>query len=1302
MVELLIFIFVVSTALAVFPALQLAMRKLAYPEGKRHMHIRYMMVILLLEIFVFSFLLSPWLIRVMYRFITLDGVERVVDYLLPDYGNNLSYIMLSTILLNILMQLCTVLLCGAVRWLFPRKSYCFRRREEYRAVEFPLRWVNKLVCLFFDSSDGERSTLNSAGHYVGKWAGSIKWCFAALGALEVIITTGVIFFGTNVHDAFLELSISWYLLPVGGFLLADQIHAALSSKAGFAFTSFEVSRPVEQISARLEDHVNTFLSTYGHTGALLHTVKLTATKQDKKSITDDPGNQQLADCEHGELLAALCDRIDACAQEEQSEHYQRALADLLDGKHVNVCDQPEGEFVIYLTAYLSYVMSLGRTAVLLCKNSRDGERFKALLSESLYRLNNINRIWRICTAREANCDAPLNLLICSYDELVKLRLLEVRHEFAAALQCVVVAHGEHLFARDTLAIHQLFNQLQTYSGKVQYVLLSETDNDSLRTAMESYMGSGELLPFDNARCKNRTHVMLWQEESCFKLQSQIGIGDSAAPYMGAAIPLALVSAKCDTPMTFIIPAQDRPDDTYRQYMCSSTRDVAGYLTNHADAATVIRCDPGEALKPQQLKQLICYDTRYDFVNAVLGWTQYAGSAGTVLHIVSPNYLLREYFVSKLQSGHGTLPDHPAEALFPRRCVSEKSKPAALLVELWNRGMTETELLRKSKEYGWPCQTPEALLKKCLEAVLPTEASINVFETFSFEQRKRQLQEDGSLTGETLIRLVDSDVYDRIMAMTCPAVAQIGTDHRVELPIPAGDITNYYLREQQLALEGLCYKIVDISRDTVFLTQCSDPYAYEYFPVSQFDFRDYKTVDQCMDGSLLNVNIAVAKARRQIHGYWRSNCGYRIEGDGIFTLEQLDHCTEEKTVSVLEITLLQTGDSENQRRLSATLAFILNDLFKTLFPYNHQNLFAVVRGEDAFVQSIHDGAATETTVKSLIPFTLSQAPENGTAATVYIVEFSCLEYGMVELLYLNRDRILRTVQRYLDWYVNAETLPDGTKGGTALRFGGSSIPAVLWPEGLLALLNEILDGESSEEPPVTGPVFPEPEYAEICTFCGRKAGVVHRYEDGRRICNICRNHQIKDQSELPRLLEQVQQLMEEEYDIRLPRNIHICFKNADELRHETNSPRDERRLGFYDWRENRLLLESGSPRVPVCGMMVHELTRAWQHTNLPMPTLKKLPAFRKNSRLNQLLEAHASLVEVQTMRKLHEETYADRQEQLLMDRQDGYGKAYRLIRKLFDNRVRENVFENAATFMKWLASELIGREGSLDWNNEKIT
>lgn len=1039
MIKIILFYAFVIMALVANAGLYRILRKLSFPLGQRHLHLRYLFVVIL-ELALLNSYLSVPVFDLLHWIITRPEFEHALELTRSVSSYAVLYLLLTMLGLNTLLLLATVLLFLAVRVIFGTKNLYFLEDEDYygwKRIFFP---VHKLVTRFFNSQDMEWSVLNPRGHCMGKWAWGMKWVFAALGVLQVLIMARSALTGSEEWNAtFRSVALACYWLPMGGFLLADQISAFLTDVPVFAAERIAIRHKSATLVGKLSEQEAGYRQLFAHTGALLCCKELPKSDRNESDMINDPGNQQLADCSNPELLQVLCQQLKDCGEATQSEHYQRALAALLDGKHIHICDQPEGEFFIYLNAYLSTVFSQGQTALFLCKSSEDAQRLRAACQKHMRQLSSISTAWSICTAREATQDAPMSLLICSFDELLKLRLLEIRREFACALKCAIIAHGEQLFAQDNIRIRRLFNKLQSCSTSVQYILLSETDNDSLRTTMEHFMGSGELRPFSTGFCQEQTIVMLWKEESCHKFQSCIGLGGDLAPYLGTALPLALAAAKWDVPKTYIIPAEGRPDQTYWQCMCGNMIDVENYLSNNADVNTVIRMDPTEALKPRQLKQLICYDTRYDLISAVRSWSKYAGSSDTILHILSPHYLLREYFAAKLQSGG--LTDQPVEALVSHSRVMDRSNMAALLVDLRDQGMTERELLRRSREYGWTYHQAEEVLQACLSAALQTEGELNIFEHFCFVPRLRQRKQDGSLISETFVTLSDMTAYDSILAQVRRARVQIGTERCVEVPILAGDISNYYLREQQLVLEGISYRVDEIRDGTVFVTQYSDRYAYDYFPVSRFQFENYRITDGCVDSSGVNVNLAAATATRQIYGYWKSNNGYQINDQGIFTFNEIPQTSapEQKSVVILELKL-----SANQQPITqnaaVTLAFILNGLFKTLFPYTHQNLFAVVRGErsrELLKHTVHNCQPdhAEKIVQSLIPFVAGGGDWQFDDRTIYIVEYSCLEYGMVRTLYKNYNRILRTVQNYLTWYLTPKGAGKQTMTGSDLNFGG---------------------------------------------------------------------------------------------------------------------------------------------------------------------------------------------------------------------------------------------------------------------------
>lgn len=1352
MIKVILFSIFLLLMLLLMAGLQLMIRKLYYPIDKRYLHLRFIGAVLLLELTAFNYYAAAPIMKLLDLLINNPAVVKVMSYVLPNRSYELIYILLVTLGMNLLMLIGTLVLFLLVKIFFGERHRYFMEDEDYVGLKKLQLLPHKLVCYFYDP-DEEPPALRKKGYAMGKWAGAMKWVFAVMGVLQIFVMLYSILWGKEDGNAVVNtVSKAWYWLPIGGFLLAGQIQAFLEADPSFEAGSIGSSKVTCEIRGNLSDMVKIYHSNFGETGALLSTHELKGHVEKDAGVTNEPGNLLVSECENGELLLVLCRQLKACGVDYQAVRYQRALAGLLDGKHVNICDKLEGEFFIYLTAYLNFVLSQGQTAVMLCKSSEDAQYLKKVCQHSMYRLNNIGTIWSICTAEEAARDMPMNLLICSYEELLNLRLLEIRREFAGVLKCVVIAHGEQMFAQDHIRIVRMFNELRMHSKGLQYIMLSETDNDSLRTAMENFMCDGEMVPINNATCKDHTYVMVWGEESCHRLQNRLGIGGSGSAYIGTSVPLALLAAACDIPLTHMVPAQDRPDLAYWECMCSNKLDVERYLSNHADINAVIRREPAEALTAQNLKVLICYDTQYDFLNVLWGWTKYAGDEATIIHIVSPHYLLREYFASQFDTGAINLQDKPAQALVSHSRAMEMSNMLALLVDLHDKGMTEEELLKRSREYGWSYINAERVLEACLKTILTSGETYSVYENFRFTQRQRLLDDGSGFVTETFVTLGDTEAYQRIISQIRRAVVQIGPDQRMELPILQGDISNYYLREQQLVLGGYSYKVGAVADGTIYVTQYNDSFAYEYFPVSRFGFQEYTVIDPCVDSVYLDMNIATAKVTRDSYAYWKSNNGYRIGGDGVFTLESLADGVvhEEKTVNILEINIAEAIMGDAPRNVALTLAFILKGMFKTLFPYTHQNLFAVVPGEvedeNALLERILAcGAENERDdiVRSLIPVIPVDAPVREGAQVIYIVEYSCVEYGMIRLLYQNHERILRMLQDYLSWYMTRETsdragteperreddmeegrtevgsmgighteegdgeLHDLSEPGTGLyepeepgtgeetltgrelHFGGAEIPRVLDPGTLLNILSKITGEEIRVPVEVKRPLEMDIELTNTCTFCGRSAPFMREFSDGRWMCNLCYDHQVNQREEVKELLADTMRFMEMGYGIHLRKNLNIRFKNAEEIRRETGVGMGGRVLGFYRHSGYQLWLESRGPKAPMTSTLCHELTHSWQHDNLPLNRLRKaLPKAKRDELMLMLLEGHASYVEVETMHLMHEESFARRQEKMLMARDDEYGRGYRLLKDYFESKKAEGSHMNAFSIMELLVQEII--------------
>lgn len=1281
--------------LLAFWGLNRIISKMAFPKEKRYLHLRMTFVLLVLELVFLNHYTSAPLIKGLDLLINTPFISKIFAFILPSRAYEVLYMLLIVLGLNLVAFIGSIAGMSIVKNLFGEKNLYFLEPEDYVGWKILFYIPHKIVNKFYDSSDS-KIVLSEKGHCIGTWAKAMKRIFAILAIVEIVLLAVSVCWGNATWNILLRtLTKAWYWVPFAGFLVTEQIQFFLEGNIISETGTFGTTDISDALDGDISEMPRLYEATFKNTDSLVCYNKLNRIENNSNYLSNDLGNQLIDDCENSDVLNVLSRQLSEC-NVAQTEIYQKALACLADNHSINVCDKGEGEFLLYLTAYLNYVLSQGNTALILCKNRQEANKYSNIFTQSMQRLNNIGAIWKIRTSEDAKNDLPMNVLVCSFDDLLDSRVLEKRREFSAVLKCVVIISGEAFVTQDDIRIVRLFNEISLYTKELQYVLLTDTDNDNIRTAIENYIKQ-ELLPFNNAVCLSNTHIMVWEEESCHKLQCTLGIGTDMSPHIGTALPLALVAAKYDFPKVNVIPSINRPDDTYYQALAVNTLDTAKYLSNNAVINTVIRQDKIEALNSQDLKVLVCYDEYYNLLGTSWEWTKYGGKKGSILHIISPFYLLREFFADKFTNDTLYVGNKEFDALVPHGGTMKTSSMIALLVDLRDKGLTEEDILKTSKENDWGYSSAEEVLDACLSVLLNNEEKYNIFEYFHFEQRKRQLKDQGGFVTETIVTLSDTEAYNRIMKRITRAVLQIGDDKRVELPILQKDISNYYLREQSLIYNGFLYKINAIKNETIFATQQSDCYIYDYYPVSKFSFDNYTITDKCVDGTYLDFNIATAEVTRDIYAYWRSNNGYRITDNSIFSIESLcdEVVHETKNANILEINLSKSVLGEDSERVANTLAFILNDMFKTLFPYTHKNLFAVVpikQGQIDLSKTVKNGTNCDIDeiIQSLIPYTHKVKSSNSDFQTIYVVEFACVEYGMAKLVYDNHESILRIVREYLEWYLEPVNAENGEVAGTRgkyLSFASNKIPSAFALKELLAFLVKVT-GESVAVSKAEQPVV-EVELSKECSFCGRKTLFVHELNDTRLMCNSCYDHQVTQREEIKTLYMQTVDFLESGYAIEIRKNINVRFKSAREIAKELSGVTNGRALGFYRDFGHQLWLEARGPRVPMRGTMIHELTHCWQHDNLPLKELKKaLPKDKRDELLIMLLEGHATYVEIETMKEMHETDYAMRQHQAFWQRDDEYGRGYRLIYDYFKEKAAEGSHMNVFTIMQTLATDII--------------
>ena len=66
-----------------------------------------------------------------------------------------------------------------------------------------------------------------------------------------------------------------------------------------------------------------------------------------------------------------------------------------------------------------------------------------------------------------------------------------------------------------------------------------------------------MLPYKNDRLPGSIYVMIWAEDSGYKVQRSLGIGSAESPYFGISLPLALTAVKYDMPRVLFFQMEER-------------------------------------------------------------------------------------------------------------------------------------------------------------------------------------------------------------------------------------------------------------------------------------------------------------------------------------------------------------------------------------------------------------------------------------------------------------------------------------------------------------------------------------------------------------------------------------------------------------------------------------------------------------------------------------------------------------------------------------------------------------------------
>lgn len=1306
-------------------------KKLSYRIENRYLHFRMIIAGLLFSLITVNPIVSSYALLLVDTIINSQLISSFLNMILPNRSFELIYMVLCNLGLNLIYTIALIIVLGVTKLLFRRKNNFIEYKHcigMERIIHSPWYIVNK----FYDSKTG-RPTLTNKGFFMGIWVKGIKYVFALIWIAEFIILYVSILWGqSDWNEMILSISKSVYLLPMLAFFLIEQLQLFLEGPETTEVGTFGTADIKEKMIGNMDLLLYRYREIFSESGILLYSERGTGKGMDYQGLeSNDLGNKQINDCNKPGILAFITNQLRESGI-QQNPNYQNAIISLLNGESINVRDNAYGEFVIYLCAYLNYFLSRGYSAIILCSDKSEIPEMKRAYEAVKNKLKGIDSVWTIYDLNELISNDHIGVLICTYEELITVDLKKQNEYLFSDMICAVIPDCSSLMFYDNIHIEKVFSKLKSSPDMSQYIFLSEEENEALRTKIRQYLPEGVLLSsYSNDMRIAKTNIMIWKEESVYKPQQTIGVGNSGSPYLGTALPLALTAAKYDLPEINVVPYENRGDRYFfgsaRQ---SNERDIMLYLERKLELNSIIRYSSSEAMKPMDLKMIVVYDIDYNFFNALWRWFKYAGHTGTIIHVVSPFYMMREYFAANFKRRALLYSNNEYNALLPNDAVLKRTLLAAVLASLADTGLTENELIDISNKYDWGYTDVSGLLRDAVLTIRTDKEFHNVYEHFQFDEEKYFDERTSGFIHQIRIRLTDSYMTEQQKEQISMARMSFRNNEYTELPVLSGNLWNYYLPKQIIGFENSYYIIESIdSGNGIVHTKPANPTSVpDYFEISDYSLSDWSVLDNCVDNPILDFNICEATVSKTIYGYISTKNCNNFSRENCPNINKINNPDSEyqivtqKHVPILELNLLREvfGESSADQKTESNkaamlLCVILNGLFKTLYPKIYQNIIAVpdMPIDDELIDHVmhhaFDFPAEEMIRASISRINSDAAKSDERFVRIFIIEFSCIEYGLVKSFYDNINDILNKAYEYLDWYLASNKANSGSEEtanlstiiqGRYLHYGMDTIPDLFAPESLHHVMKNVLGRNEAEtviEPDPGEAMLSTDDFKKNCSFCGREIIFAWQLSDGRCMCAHCHDHQKTQKDEIKRLFLETKTMLESHYHITFRKDINVRFQSADAIRKAAGGLDNGRIVGFYNHSKRHLWIESKGPSVAMESTIIHELTHAWQHDALPLKELAKaFPKDVREKRIQLLLEGHAVYVELETMTEKGEGEYAKRLKDNYLRGNDVYSLGYRLIAEYFmDMQIHGN---NATSFVKMqtMTDEIINKEAVITW------
>ena len=637
-----------------------------------------------------------------------------------------------------------------------------------------------------------------------------------------------------------------------------------------------------------------------------------------------------------------------------------------------------------------------RCLVIIGRNSM-AEDVIAWLKENLKDYCHTERLWRVEELKDMKPDCEVGIL--SFSQLYDLDVLKANTEFLRQTDFVLMLEPSHMLTTSQTGLANLAEIVREKSGACYCIC--DRDTDGLADTL-SHVLKVNITDVVSASSPRAVYtVMGWDADGDYQRQKLFG---KEVHYLGDGTEIASVALKNQVPHVSWYSESKAPIKDLRWIVGQYYPQICRYAGIPSQQKSIDDCMTFSAnlwASPREDNEFIVAEDEFCNLFASARAYMTRGENQSFVNVISENYLLRDYMRMNRQlfmSDHKAIP-----TIVSAYVKSERNTTHRLILMMAAGEVKESFILH---ELALLDIKPKSVYDTLTDLI--RKYTVDVPDSIVTLRQKVELNED-LIAGTVNYYCIEPGYFNKYFRGTLRNAYFIvedeteGTEY-IDARLYE-HVTQLVMPGQLIINSGKLYRVYSVNPDGCILHRAGDAYAGRryYRQMREYTLEEAFTTEKIRRISDLEIATEKRAFAVETNGY----LDMKDNGD-LRTARYVDLSDDPqikayrrsyRNKNVLRLRLPET--TENQRY---TLTVLLSELFRSLFPDSWQYL-AVLHEKPESLEGVLE--------KFTYGIHGSYDPES-----IYIVEDSDMDIGLLEAIDNNIIRIFEMIADYIDWHFEA--------------------------------------------------------------------------------------------------------------------------------------------------------------------------------------------------------------------------------------------------------------------------------------------